>query len=405
MNFRVVLDERTSDELLDELAMTLGPLLGLPPETMMARFEGSPPWLIETADRELARAIADRLVLAFGAETAVVPAIGQPSSRAAGFAAALDDLARRRAVENARRGLLTPFSRRPDPAPLPVAEPEVEPPAPPPAPEPEPETEPRAPPTAPPRETPLPERVREREPEPEPEPEPVPEPDAPPDPNAGLELDMELVQKTRRSVAPPPVEAPPGEPVTQSYAAPARPAGARKKAPSWQDEVQPRQVVMVVLGMAVAVGAYLYATDDGPPRDIGAGERELERATRQVVRIAEQAWIASKRFPPVARTPAGRYPCTSEDDPPVRPKRVRRDVSDWNNGAWMFAKFPPPSGYLTWSFESGGQGAYAWFVARAVGDLDCDGTPTTYETLGYVQDDLVFHARRSGAPDAGPPAE
>ena len=235
------------------------------------------------------------------------------------------------------------------------------------------ETAPSAPPTAPPR----------------PLEEPAPEGDA------RLELDLTHTAAHRRKK---PVETLVSEPV----AAPA-PPGRAASASTLKDRIEeadPRRVLTLLLGLVLAAGAWFYVSDDGPPPDVRAGEKELDKAMGRVVEIAEQAWKASGRFPPSAETGgAARFPCTGEDDPPLRPKKVRRDISQWDNGAWMFVRFPPASSFLTWHFESGGEGRYAWFVARAVGDLDCDGEATTYETLGYVRDDIVHHARR----EAGTP--
>ncbi len=348
MNFRVVVESDRDAAHLAELVATVAPLLGLPPDALQARVCEATPWIIDTADRDLARAIADRLALAFAVDTAVVPAIGQPSSRAAGFAAALDDLARRRAVENARRGLLRPQRRRPDPA---------EPPS----------TEPSAPPTAPPRAPSAP-------------PEPAPAEETALD--APLELEARPPVK-RRPRTPPPMAARPARRIASEPAKTREPVGAK-------------HIAAAVLGVVAVVGLYLYLSDDGPPPDVGAADRELAGSMPRVVAISEQAWSASGRFPPTAVTVgAQRFPCTGADDPPIRPKRLRRGTDDWDNGAWMFVRFPPSPSYLAWSFESGGTGPYAWFVARAVGDLECDGSPTTHELLGYVRDGVVLHTRRS----------
>ncbi len=389
MIFRVVVDDDADEDQRAELVIELAPLLGLPFDTLADRLDALQPWIIDTADRELAQAIAERVGMAFQLETAAVPAIGEPSTRAAGFAAALDDLARRRVVENARRGLLRPFRPRPDPTPLPVvnstAPPSVVPPV-------EGrtheegegakergETVPSAPPTAPPRVD-----------------APVQEP-PPQEAEPALELELDLThtaaQHRKKKSVEVRAESAPATPAPQSRG----PAGRAAATSIWGkiEEIDPGRILTLVLGLGVAVGAWMYLSDEGPPPDVDAGDRELEKAMRQVVTIAEQAWKASRRFPPSANTrgPA-LFKCTTEDDPPVRPKKVRRDVTDWDNGAWMFVRFPPASSFLTWHFESGGEGRYAWFVARAVGDLDCDGTSTTYETLGYVRDDIVHHARR-----------
>jgi hypothetical protein len=58
----------------------------------------------------------------------------------------------------------------------------------------------------------------------------------------------------------------------------------------------------------------------------------------------------------------------------------------WDDPAWkaLFFELDHPH-YYSYSFESTPDG----FVARAVGDLDCDGTPSTFELPGKIVDGSV----------------
>ncbi len=340
MNFRVVIQGGLDEERRQDLTTTIAGLLGLPEEEVAQRLEASPPWVIDTAERGQAQAIASRLDLAFGLQTRLVPAVGEPSSRARGFVAALDDVARRNSVDQARQR--APQSTQA--APSPVAESPPEPVA---------EVEP-----APPRPAHAAEKV-----------------DGPDEGSEGLQLEL--------------------TPRQQRTPQPTRPTRAVASEPIAEPTPLGKRTLVLVLTLAVATGVYLLREPEIPP-DLDAPWRELRTAMRHMVQTSEHAWKASQRFPPNASTTAAGFKCNKEG----QPARRRRDVRGWDNGAWMFVRFPPSASYLEYHFESGGEGDYAWFVARAVGDLDCDGEALTYEMIGHLRSGMVLHARRDNHPSS-----
>ncbi len=65
------------------------------------------------------------------------------------------------------------------------------------------------------------------------------------------------------------------------------------------------------------------------------------------------------------------------------PQEVHWDRQTWH--ALNFAVSDPH--YFAYQYESSGVDAAATFTARAVGDLDCDGTFSTFERVGRVDAD------------------
>lgn len=61
------------------------------------------------------------------------------------------------------------------------------------------------------------------------------------------------------------------------------------------------------------------------------------------------------------------------------------DPAIWSAPGWQALKFSMDDPhYYSYTFESSGTGASAVFTARATGDLDCDGTYSTFEMYGSV---------------------
>lgn len=87
-----------------------------------------------------------------------------------------------------------------------------------------------------------------------------------------------------------------------------------------------------------------------------------------------------KQFPDsVAATPTPGSCC---------PKRCKPEPQLWENLSWkalMFGKWS--HFYYSNEFRSSGTDNNARFTARAIGDLDCDGTMSTFEISGKVNAD------------------
>lgn len=88
-------------------------------------------------------------------------------------------------------------------------------------------------------------------------------------------------------------------------------------------------------------------------------------------------WHEHGRFPATAPlTPAGRTACFEDKSEKMTP-----GPTDWAHPTWVELNFAiPDAHYYQYEFIShGGQ-----FTARAFGDLDCDGVPSTFERVGSV---------------------
>ena len=69
------------------------------------------------------------------------------------------------------------------------------------------------------------------------------------------------------------------------------------------------------------------------------------------------------------------------------PLAVEVGPETWRHPTWQALAFAPAGPRLSrYTFLSSGPGPDASFTARAVGDLDCDGVPTTFEWWHGPQD-------------------
>jgi type II secretory pathway pseudopilin PulG len=81
--------------------------------------------------------------------------------------------------------------------------------------------------------------------------------------------------------------------------------------------------------------------------------------------------------------PQGNAPLTPAEDCCKQPNvKCAANPSDWDNPVWKALEFSiDEPGNYRYDYQSDGK----TFVAHAVGDLDCDGTPATYTLQGSVE--------------------
>ncbi len=336
VSFRVTLDRAPDGARRVDLRVSFALLLGVTEATLDERLAAPEPWLVDVADQETAEALARRVRLAFQVGARATPVVGVPTSRAAGLLAALDELARERAVRRGREGHPSHAPPEPDrPAGGDAARPAGS------AAGDEPIADPRA---------------------------------------EGVEV-LELVEEARPrpQTRPPPSPTEPPVPLEDPRA---RSRGRSRPGPS-----------PVLLGatvvVALAAGSIWYARRPKPPA-VEPARIELATGLTRLVDLAERTWRDDGRFPPSARTPPAGFPCDVEG----RPRKVTRDVSGFDDGVWLHVDFPPATSYVEYQFVSGGAGAYAWYVAEAAADPDCDGVPEPRTRLGVVQGGTVHSLSR-----------
>ncbi len=90
---------------------------------------------------------------------------------------------------------------------------------------------------------------------------------------------------------------------------------------------------------------------------------------------------------------AAQFPVSAGPLPAAVPSGTRTVVSGWNTSAtWNALKFsladPIYYSYQYVSTGSGSTGTSSLFTARANGDLDGDGSPSTFERVGTVNDQM-----------------
>lgn len=135
---------------------------------------------------------------------------------------------------------------------------------------------------------------------------------------------------------------------------------------------------------AVAIPAFVKYINRAKTAEV---RQNLRRMTDGAVAFYEREQLGDtgellpKRFPASASlTPAD--PCRKSRKPEPIPAEA------WTAKGWQELRFQveDPS-YFSYEFVSSGEGSGAIFTARAHGDLDCDGTRSTFERVGRVGPD------------------
>jgi len=159
-------------------------------------------------------------------------------------------------------------------------------------------------------------------------------------------------------------------------------------------------IVVVILGVlaAVAIPAFLKYIRRAKTAEAEEKLSQLFRssssyfAQEQAQRGASQAAIPQQfPFPPAVNpTPAANACCGTQDH------RCNPNAAQWDTISWQALNFAitDPHYYWYW-YLSAGNNATASFTARANGNLDCDGSFSTFERTGYVTADLNVQGSRA----------
>ena len=147
-----------------------------------------------------------------------------------------------------------------------------------------------------------------------------------------------------------------------------------------------------VLGLALALALGAVGCDKArdklgipkeQPRQQVDPNVDADRNLLQIAQAAERLASAVKTppadfavFPPAA-PPTPVAPACEDGKPVAMPIRDE----DWAHPTWKALGFKPRrASRFQYSFVSNGRS----FTARAVGDLDCDGTAVTFEKVGFA---------------------
>lgn len=144
--------------------------------------------------------------------------------------------------------------------------------------------------------------------------------------------------------------------------------------------------VVMVLGVlsAIAIPAFMKFQRRSKTTEAVMNIRKLHDAAISYY-VSDQPAAAGggavSRFPAsVAATPSRPYCADGSDGDRFVPSGV-----DWDDPTWKALAFEiRDPHYYRYDFDSRGQGPNAAFTARANGDLDCDGQPSTFERVGTV---------------------
>jgi type IV pilus assembly protein PilA len=159
-------------------------------------------------------------------------------------------------------------------------------------------------------------------------------------------------------------------------------------------------IVVVILGVlaAVAIPAFLKYIRRAKTAEAESRLAELYRSSvsyfsqEQTNRGAAGVALALQfPFPPAVNPTPAANTCCGTQDHRCNPNAAQWDVVSWH--ALNFALTDPH--YFWYSYWSAGNNATASFTARANGNLDCDGSFSTFERTGYVTADLNVQGSRA----------
>ena len=145
-------------------------------------------------------------------------------------------------------------------------------------------------------------------------------------------------------------------------------------------------VVVAIIGIlaAIAIPAFMKNARKAKTSEAQVHIRKIFGASRSYIleeHRTQAGVIVPGQFPDsVAATPAGNC-CSSPGQKCVTPP------ADWKDDTWTALQFSlDDPHYFRYEYESTGSenpGAGSKFTARAIGDLDCDGTVfSTFEMVG-----------------------
>jgi hypothetical protein len=142
-------------------------------------------------------------------------------------------------------------------------------------------------------------------------------------------------------------------------------------------------MVLVTVLVGSCGGPTAPTASDKAPATAAATARSTE-ALVQLDKLGKRSIIeysTNGAFPtqPAALTPA--VSCCNQDSNGRR--KCSASVAGWNKAEWRALDFSMDRDFdFQCSYTPGADGAT--FIAKAIGDLDCDGTTITYELRGFV---------------------
>ncbi len=133
---------------------------------------------------------------------------------------------------------------------------------------------------------------------------------------------------------------------------------------------------------AVAIPAFMTYLRKAKTAEAVRNVKSLYDGARTYYEDASVAGLgrAKRAFPPSARMAPPLGTCCSQPG-----GKCQVDASLWNNATWNMLKFSMDDPhYYSYEFISSGVGSDAAFTARAIGDLDCDSSYSTFEMVGSI---------------------
>ncbi|MFH1130498.1 MAG: prepilin-type N-terminal cleavage/methylation domain-containing protein [Pseudomonadota bacterium] len=143
-------------------------------------------------------------------------------------------------------------------------------------------------------------------------------------------------------------------------------------------------IVVAIIGIlaAVAIPAFVKYLRKAKTVEATEGLDKVKTGARQYFQVDHYDTtgnLVAKQFPDsVGPTPSAAH-CSGAT------AKYLPVASDWNVPGWRELHFQQSEPhYFQWNWVSGGSNTGSTYTADAYGDLDCDGSTSTYQLLGSI---------------------
>src|SRR5262249_25836046 len=145
-------------------------------------------------------------------------------------------------------------------------------------------------------------------------------------------------------------------------------------------------IVVAIIGIlaAVAVPAFMRYVRRSKTGEAAMNIRKLVDSSTtyfMAEHVTSTGSLLARYFPGTA--PAS--PSTSGSPGPCCPNKCSPSTTLWTNETWVALNFSVDDPfYFSYQYNSSASNAAATFTASAFGDLNCDGTYSTFQRMGTV---------------------
>ncbi|PID37935.1 MAG: hypothetical protein CSA24_01955 [Deltaproteobacteria bacterium] len=158
-------------------------------------------------------------------------------------------------------------------------------------------------------------------------------------------------------------------------------------------------IVVAIIGIlaAVAIPAFIKYLRKSKTVEATEGLDKIKVGAKtyfQADHYNNTGALLPKQFPAAPTTAPNPTPaanCCNAPGPKCAPVP---GLNGWNDNTWRALQFQMTDNhYFVWQWDATGTNTSAQFTASAYGDLDCDGTLSTYRLLGSIDEEFGVQGR------------